>query len=388
MSNLFLKLLWISLLLTSVYGTTKPIKTFSKRPIVRRSEEIVFPVSNEEKCIEGLSCVSLDKCVAAFTDNRRQLPPICDWEGNNPLICCSLNPSTVETPFNEFPVEDCANHVAAIVVATKRSGKFIPSRREFNDEPKLVANAVVGGSNVMSVNVYPFMAAIYQTSGSEKLFLCGGSLISKNTVLTAAHCFLAKESTSKYLVQLGSIHTKVSGETPKLIDFEVLSVTVHAKFKFPELYNDIALVKIDGLAKYSDSIKPICLPDNEDDLKEPLNLFILGWGAKQAGESSSSILQEAEIEVVPASLCNTILSKIGALPVSFPKGINNQILCGGGSGTDACQGDSGGPAIALIDDVWLQFGIVCGGIGCGVPGNPGIYTRVSEYITWIHENVK
>ncbi|KAL7455814.1 hypothetical protein ACHAWC_007335 [Mediolabrus comicus] len=65
------------------------------------------------------------------------------------------------------------------------------------------------------------------------------------------------------------------------------------------------------------------------------------------------------------------------------------MMCAARDGTDTCQGDSGGPLmIANGDgpamDPPIQVGIVSFGIGCANPDYPGVYTRVSSYIDWIH----
>lgn len=37
---------------------------------------------------------------------------------------------------------------------------------------------------------------------------------------------------------------------------------------------------------------------------------------------------------------------------------------------------------------WTQIGVVSFGNKCGEPGYPGVYTRVSQYLNWIHDNTK
>ncbi len=50
---------------------------------------------------------------------------------------------------------------------------------------------------------------------------------------------------------------------------------------------------------------------------------------------------------------------------------------------DTCQGDSGGPLMAFVNNVWVLAGITSSGEGCAQPGFPGIYTRVSAFISFI-----
>lgn len=54
---------------------------------------------------------------------------------------------------------------------------------------------------------------------------------------------------------------------------------------------------------------------------------------------------------------------------------------------DTCQGDSGGPIQMIKDEQYFIVGITSFGKGCGSPGIPGIYTRVSLFIDWIEERV-
>ena len=64
------------------------------------------------------------------------------------------------------------------------------------------------------------------------------------------------------------------------------------------------------------------------------------------------------------------------------------------SGTDSCNGDSGGGLYAWVNEKPILLGIVSRGFGsgnmngCSERNFPGIYSRVSRYLDWIHEHTK
>eukprot|EP00066_Takifugu_rubripes_P029434 XP_011618700.1 PREDICTED: mast cell tryptase-like [Takifugu rubripes] len=86
-------------------------------------------------------------------------------------------------------------------------------------------------------------------------------------------------------------------------------------------------------------------------------------------------LQEVTVPVVSNADCSSAYS------------LTSNMLCAGREGKDSCQGDSGGPLMTKSGSRWAQGGVVSFGRGCGLDGFPGVYSRVSEYESWINSRI-
>ncbi|KAG9464081.1 hypothetical protein GDO78_020532, partial [Eleutherodactylus coqui] len=91
----------------------------------------------------------------------------------------------------------------------------------------------------------------------------------------------------------------------------------------------------------------------------------------------ASTLQRININLISNAVCNQ--DNYGQ--------VLDSMMCAGrlSGGIDTCQGDSGGPLVYLGGDSrYRQVGVVSWGEGCARPGKPGVYTRVSYYLPWVH----
>uniref|UniRef100_A0A8C9R459 Zgc:100868 n=1 Tax=Scleropages formosus TaxID=113540 RepID=A0A8C9R459_SCLFO len=215
---------------------------------------------------------------------------------------------------------------------------------------------IVGGQNA-APGSWPWQVSMrYQGS-----HVCGGSLINNQWILSAAHCF----ALIRYELQ-------DQGTNPNSVSVSVSSITVNPNYNGNTNDNDLALVQLSSTVSFSDYIQPICLAASGSTFYNGTETWVTGWGNIQSGD----LQLEVQVPVVGNGKCNCLYG---------PGSITDNMLCAGllAGGKDSCQGDSGGPLVVKQGSVWVQAGIVSFGNGCAEPNYPGVYTRVSQYQSWI-----
>merc|ERR1712071_412079 len=223
---------------------------------------------------------------------------------------------------------------------------------------------IVGGIEV-EIGRYPFQVAL----AIDGFQFCGGSLIAKDWVLTAAHCWGANH----VLIGRHDISAPIEDGAEDIeVDYEIL----HPSYNDFTLNNDIALLKL----KRPSALSPITWNEGSQDISDGTPATVIGWGTTSSGGFSSDVLLETEVEIKDNSQCDRDYAS---------EKITNKMMCASSEGKDSCQGDSGGPLFikgtdASSDD---QVGIVSWGYGCADPDYPGVYTRVSEFDDWIKKQI-
>ncbi|XP_023335057.1 serine proteinase stubble [Eurytemora carolleeae] len=169
------------------------------------------------------------------------------------------------------------------------------------------------------------------------------------------------------------------------------NIFVHENF-VPNLYEqDIAMLWVNEPFTYSSLVLPVCLPPPSTlaDLVEYKNssATLTGWGRKWDNGPLSDQLLKVDLPVISNDECMRWYDNSGSKQL-IPE---STFLCAGyENGTmDACSGDSGGPLVQFREDQRAEvIGVVSWGIGCGVKGRPGVYTRVSKFVKWIHQTIE
>uniref|UniRef100_A0A672LH33 Zgc:123295 n=1 Tax=Sinocyclocheilus grahami TaxID=75366 RepID=A0A672LH33_SINGR len=240
-------------------------------------------------------------------------------------------------------------------------------------------NRIVGGENATAGD-WPWQVSIHLTFQDIDFgHFCGGTLINKDWVLSAAHCF--QWFNASYIVMyFGRLNQ--SGSNPYETNRTARRNINHPYFNISNPDNDIALVQLSSSVSFSDYIKPVCLAATGSVFGGGTESWVTGWGKLQPDGEVPDILQEVMIPIVNNSAC---ANAYGGVNIS----ITSNMICAGllnQGGKGACQGDSGGPMISKSSSLWIQSGIVSFGQRCADPTFPTVFARVSPYQDWIKNN--
>ncbi|XP_036435153.1 chymotrypsin-like elastase family member 2A [Colossoma macropomum] len=239
-----------------------------------------------------------------------------------------------------------------------------------------VLNRVVGdgGSDVDDARAHswPWQASLQYLSGGTYYHTCGGTLISNEWVLTAAHCI----SSRTYRVYLGkhNLNTHEEGS----IAIAPAKIIIHELWDSNRYRNDIALIKLQTPVQFSDTIQAACLPEAGQILPNGYPCYTTYWLRRLTGGPISSVLKQALVLVVDHSICRQ--------SDWWGNVVTEKMLCV--DQLDSCIGESGGPLnCRRSDGTWDVQGVVSfsSSVSCNYPSKPPLFTRVASYIDWINK---
>lgn len=263
----------------------------------------------------------------------------------------------------------------------------LPSTDDCGINP--VSDRILGGT-ITGLDEYPWLVAIeYKDKQTNKLDIkCGGSLISKKHVVTAAHCIMNEYTIARAWLgdwKLSSnpdcqyvLGVKICNE--KVQKINIVHSIYHPKYDDEEIKYDIGVLFLEREARFNNFVKPICLPSSKlKNLPKSTMLYSTGWGVTEKG-TTSDIKLKVELPLKLNNECDVALKEHLS---------SNQLCVGGVDGKDTCGGDSGGPLMYYYtnnvtgDNHYYLLGVVSYGYDCGTEGYPAVYTRVPNFVNWI-----
>ncbi|CAG9797989.1 unnamed protein product [Chironomus riparius] len=159
---------------------------------------------------------------------------------------------------------------------------------------------IIGGTEAEN-HEFPHQALLgYATENTEVKWLCGGSLVSPNFVLTAAHCLFSRQIGHVQKVKVGMKYKDQEDDNRNVFIYNIKETFKHQNYNEQTFNEDIALLKLDGTVPINENILPICLPTKQyDDFKA----IATGFGRTQTYGQQSEVLLKVALESFTHSEC-------------------------------------------------------------------------------------
>ncbi|SER97362.1 Trypsin [Streptomyces sp. yr375] len=241
--------------------------------------------------------------------------------------------------------------------------------------PAASDGVVVGGFPV-DVSQSPWTVALSSRDrfgGMRSGQFCGGVAVAPSTVLTAAHC-MAQDVLGAPPGRVADLRV-VAGRTDLYAEtgqeISVRRVWVNPGYDSASNAGDFAVLT---LAEPLPAAAVVAMAAEGDPAyASGTEAVVYGWGDITGFGAYAHTLRAARVHVLADALCERAYP--GSADGTY---VARSMVCAGEvpGGRDACQGDSGGPLVAG----GKLIGLVSWGSGCGRPGSPGVYTRVSDAV--------
>lgn len=339
------------------------------------------------KCTDFISCPSL----VANNINFNRINMKCEWNGR-PMSCTeNILPGTrVSYACKDHFRPKSAKHLSNDWNLCQADGTWLRDMLECKpDCGRLSAD------NWSLLKSLPWHTTLFIVENQQKpKFICGATLISETIAVTAAHC-VWKSKAENLQIGLGNFRTEYEDPDDFSVRYyRVREIIVHPNYldQFGSYGSDISLIEISKPVELDQTIMPVCIEENLDDIishlaNENYGIIVVSLGLN-SNSSSTGSLRVVKMPVISNERC------IEEQPVAFRKYLTSTTFCAGWmNGPNVCNGDSGaGLSIQNTDNRYYLQGIVSVGhrqqstIHCD-PNQYAIFTKVGIYLEWIKSHL-
>ena len=231
------------------------------------------------------------------------------------------------------------------------------------------------GNEPVKPGEFPWQVGFrYQNRLGKSNVFCRGSLLDREWILTAAHCFVLRVNPKfKLKVILGEFDNQ--NEYGQEVVAEASEVIRHPLHRRNTKDYNIALVKLKTpLKEYNDYMRPICLPDETVSFSGGEICTVTGSGLDYMAGNVDKMLRGIDVPILSPEECRRNV-----------RWLTDRMLCSGYTERilDTCRGDSGGPLACYNKGKFYLGGIVSHGKRCSRVRSPNIYTNVKYLKPWI-----